>query len=470
MLNFTIKDIEAATGGEALRGAAGLPVSSISTDSREIAEGEWFLALKGPNFNGHDHISAAIEKGAAGLIVSSPPGDIGAVPENVSILLVGDTLEALGDIAIAWRIKTGPKVACIAGSGGKTTTKDMAAAVLADSPGSLVSEKNFNNLIGLPKTLLKLTGGDKLVLAELGMNEMGELSRLTEIADPDIAALTNIGEAHIGKFGSLEALMRAKAELIVGMKPGARLIANADCLRSAEIVEQYAGRLDVIHFGMACHAPYRADNIVPLSPWGYAFDFSCPNGKTRMEVHAFGRHNVANAVCASALLCELGIDPEKAAEGISRFRPGAMRSHAQEVNGVLLIEDCYNASPSAVLSAIQSLSDLRIEGKIFLALGDMLELGAMEEEYHRKIGAAAARLKDARICAVGQRGRWIAEEALENGASAAWFSSVEEAAESIACSVAPGDAALLKASRLMEFEKLAQSLRRRIQRNAQGDV
>ncbi len=466
MLKLTLKEIEQATGGEILSGAPDQIVQSISTDTREIASGEWFLALKGPNFDGHDYIEKAIHNGASGAILSSRSADPTATAAlNVSVLLVSDTLQALGDTAIAWRAKIAPIVACIAGSGGKTTTKEMAAQVLNASPENLVSEKNFNNLIGLPKTLLKLTESHKLVLAELGINEVGELTRLTEIANPDIAALTNIGDAHIGMFGSLEALIRGKAELIVGMKPGARLIANADCLRSAEIVDQYAGHLEVIRFGIACHAPYRAENIQPISPWGYAFDFIHPEGKIPMELHAFGRHNVANAVCAGALLCELGIEPKEIAQGIRRFEPGAMRSHAHEINGVLMIEDCYNASPFAVLSAIQSLSDMRIEGRIFLALGDMLELGDMEEELHRKVGATAAQIQGVNICAIGERARWIAETAKENGANAQWFESTQEAAQSIACLVAPGDAVMLKASRLMEFETLAEALRNRLQAN-----
>jgi len=246
------------------------------------------------------------------------------------------------------------------------------------------------------------------------------------------------------------------------MRPGARLLVNGDCLRTGAIVERYARHLSVVSFAMACRAPYRADSIERLQPWGYAFDFLHPGGSERIETRVFGRHNVANALCAAAVLCELGFDPKALPQALGRFEPANLRSNAYRLGEIMMIEDCYNASPASTLLVLESLEDLDVAGRLHVVLGDMLELGGDEEAYHRQVGEAAARVRNARVYGVGQRSRWTVEEARAHGAEAEWFETREDVLGALASVVAPGDAVLLKASRLMEFERLAQALRERL--------
>ncbi|MCX7013387.1 MAG: UDP-N-acetylmuramoyl-tripeptide--D-alanyl-D-alanine ligase, partial [Candidatus Sumerlaeota bacterium] len=400
-LSFTAADLIEATQGVLVQGDPSAAAPEISTDTRELRPGEWFLALQGANHDGHDFLPRAVERGAAGVIVARDVDAPALGP--AAILRVPDTLTAYGAIAQAWRRRLNPKVAVIAGSSGKTTTKEMAARALGGDPSVLVTPKNDNNLVGLPKVLLRLEETHRLVLAEIGMNVRGELDRLTRIAEPDLAALTNVGNAHVGQFGSLEGLLEAKAEMLIALRGGTRLLANADCPRSAQIIERFGHHLDVVRFAVACQAPYRAESIERLSPWGYAFALAHPNGRERIESHAFGRHNVYNALCAAALACELGCDPKAAAEGVSAFRPSAMRSEIARFGPYTIIEDCYNASPASTELVLESLGDVEAAGRRRLLMGDMLELGADEEMHHRQIGRAVGRVAGARLYAVGER-------------------------------------------------------------------
>lgn len=461
-ISFTLADIAECTGGRLKQGGPSLNVSSISTDSRTIAPGDWFLALRGENFDGHEFIGQVIEKGASGLIVAHD-AEVALGDSSVAVLSVEDTLRAYGDIASAWRKRLNPKVAAIAGSNGKTTTKEIASTVLAGHADALCTAGNFNNLIGVPKTLLGIEPQHRLVLLEFGMNERGELERLTQLADPDVAALTNIGEAHVGQFGSQEALVRAKAELLIAMRSGAQLIANANCSQSRRAIQQWGGHLDKIWFGIDAPADYCAENIERRSPWGYAFDIAYPEGRERMAIHAYGRHNISNVLCATALLHVLGISMDEIAASIERFRPSAMRSAAQMIGGVTIIEDCYNASPTAMLRAIESLNDLDIEGRVHLVLGDMLELGEAEEHYHRLAGKCAAHLKSAGLHAIGQRAKWICDAAMQDGLQDVnWHDDVSMLIADITMAIKPGDAVLIKGSRRMRLEVVAQAIREKL--------
>jgi UDP-N-acetylmuramoyl-tripeptide--D-alanyl-D-alanine ligase len=462
-LPLTLADLVEATRGKAVRGDLSTAVPSISTDTRELKKGQWFLALIGPNFNGHEFLLQAVERKAAGLIVAADQTefDMSRVAD-VPVLAVEDTLEAYGDIAQAWRERLGPRAACVAGSAGKTTVKEMVAACLSGRSDVLISRGNLNNLVGVPRMLLELRDEHQVAVLELGMNTRGELERLTRIAGPDLAVLTNIGDAHVGRFGSIEDLCLAKAELLTAMKPGGRLLTNADCPRSSEIVKRWGTHLDVVRFAVAAHATYRAESIESLRPWGYAFDFVHPGGRQRIELRVFGRHNVANALCAAALLSELELGAAEIAEGLQGFRPAPMRSSACVMGGATLIEDCYNASPTGTARTLESLADLEVAGRRRVVLGDMLELGDQEEDYHRRIGETAARLERVKVYAVGPRARWIAEAAREAGAETVWRETGEEALDLLCKEIEPGDAVLVKASRLMEFEKIAQALRKRV--------
>lgn len=259
--------------------------------------------------------------------------------------------------------------------------------------------------------------------------------------------------------------MDAKGELIRALRPGTRLLANADCPRSVEAVRKWGGHLKVKWFGVDSIAEFRAESIESQAPWGYVFELVHPGGRLTARLQAHGRHNVANALCAAALLHELGIPMEEIVAGIGRFQPANMRSAVETLSGVTLVEDCYNASPTAMRLAIESLTDLPHAHRVHLVLGDMLELGEAEEAYHRSIGEQVGALPNARLYAVGRRAGWYADAAVAAGMapqSVGRFEDLHAVSDALLEAVEPGDAVLVKGSRMMKLENVVHALRDRL--------
>lgn len=464
-MEMLLKEILAVAGGTLIQGDGNSIIRNISTDTRTIRKGDIYVALKGERFDGNDFIGEAIEKGASGIIASNKEA-IQKIKEgsvNCWLLLTEDTLKTLGEIASLWLKRCSPqKVAVIAGSAGKTTTKEMIASVVANRPDMLVSQENFNNLIGVPLNLFRLEKAHRGVVQEIGMNEAGELRRLMQILKPNIAAIVNIGTAHIGKFGSEEALLQAKGEVLDELSEEALLIYNADCQMTRKLLTQKKLPRSVETFGINSKAKVSATEIEPILPCGYSFMLNIKGKKAPAEIRIFGRHNIYNVLCASAVLHNLGIAIDEIASRLKEFSPFKLRSEIEEIGGIYLVKDCYNSSPEAAINTIKALAEFsenlsHKQGKKWRSiavLGDMLELGSLATEFHQQVGKICLDSGIDVVVAVGNSARIIARSITEKGGTVYYFHDLEETVEFLSDFVQPGDVLLFKASRLLKFERI----------------
>jgi UDP-N-acetylmuramoyl-tripeptide--D-alanyl-D-alanine ligase len=451
-MKLTVGDIVACTGGTLVAGSPQTIVRSISTDTRTLKPGDAFLSLVGENFDGSRFIEDALRKGAIGIITHSQRDE--TLPEGSFRILVADSLRSLGDIAARWRATLHPTIVALTGSSGKTTTKEMISWVLSGKRSALITEKNYNNLIGVPLTLLKLDPDHECAVLELGMNEKGELGRLTKIVSPDFAALTNIGTAHLGKFGSLDGLRTAKAEMFLALRRNPLIIINADCELTRKMLADIADAHERLTFGIRNEADVMALEINPLKPYGYNFILDIEGRHTVVELRSFGLFNVSNALCAAAILHCLGGSVGDIAAGLSEFRPLDMRSEIEEVAGILFIKDHYNSNPTSVLQVLRSLKDVANRQKRYVLLGDMLELGAFEERFHREIGEWFKTHRVDTLFTFGDRAKIIHDTASACGQEATHFVAKDEAVATLTELLAPGDVLLAKGSRLLHLEEI----------------
>lgn len=454
-MELTPDEVVAATGAVRRGNHEAQPIRSVSTDSRTLSEGDCFVALRGENFDGHEFLGQAVTRGASALVVERPARQYESLPQFV----VPDTLAALGALARAWRMKFPDlPVAAVVGSSGKTTTKEMAAEILGASRRTLSTQGNLNNLIGLPHTLFRLSAEHESAVLELGMNVPDEARRLVEIAQPSLVALTNIRDAHIGMFGSQEALYEGETESLRFAPPGADFIMNADDPLSRRALRECTQGHRVMLFSVeeGTEADYWASEIQPFAPYGYRFRLhEKGNGEgSPVELHTFGRHNVANAVAAAAVARWFGISLSEIAECLTAFRPRLNRSEVEHIHGWWVLKDYYNAVPSAVKAALASLADFSVPGRRFAVLGDMRELGDFEAEAHTQVGEVAAAAGLDRLYTIGDRARLIQKAAAERGAQAEHFEDLDTLAARLASELRSGDLLLIKGSRLMRLERL----------------
>jgi len=460
------------TGGRLLRPADGQAVfSGISTDSRSIKPGELFIALRGENFDGRKFTEKAIANGAAGLLINQAD-DPEQTPldfePSVPTLVVSDTLYSLGQLASSrrsWNHEL--QVLAVTGSSGKTTVKEMTGAILGLHHSILKTEGNLNNLVGLPLTLLKLKNDHQYAVLEMGMNRPGEISRLTEIADPDIACIVNVQEAHLEGLGDIHGVARAKNELFVGLKPGAKAAINLD----DEIVRSLAAELDreKITFGFSPDAFVRATDIESLGPEGSAYTLHIGDECSRIRITAIGRHNISNSLAAAALAYCAGMDFKVIAEGLAAFTPYEKRSCVEKLPaGILVLNDCYNANPSSMLAALTTLHDLKNGHRAVAILGDMLELGTQSDSAHEAIGKKVFELDIDYLAVFGsQAPKMIAgarKAGMANG-SAKGFNTKNELVHWLGQliqdgAIKAGDWLLVKGSRGMHMEEVLELLRK----------
>lgn len=427
-----------------------MEVVGVSTDSRTISPGELFVSLKGERFDGHDFVRQAASKGAVAAVVSR---EIDRA-EDFPIILVADTLRALGDLAADWRGRFDPVVVGITGSNGKTTVKEMIGSILSVSHPILKSEGNLNNLIGLPLTLFRLTGGERYVVLEFGTSRFGEIRRLSEIASPQVGVITNIGPSHLEFFGDLEGVAREKGDLLEFVKVA---VLNADDPFTPKLRERVKG--DVFTFGFGSAADVSAERM-DFEGKGMRFNISIRGRRIgEVRLSAPGRHNVLNALASACTAWALGIAPKEMIEGLTRFTPVHMRSELIELGEITILNDAYNSNPKSLEAAIEVLERIGNGRRKVAVLGDMLELGELEDELHRRAGEAVSRSDLDLVITVGERSKVIAELARMAGKSALQFQSIEEAADRICDLIEPGDAILLKASRAMGFERLLEAIR-----------
>ena len=446
----TLAAFARACGGR-LEGAD-RPYGAVSSDSRTLAAGELFIALRGERFDGNEFVRAALEAGAAGALVSR------VQPLALPQIVVPDTLAALQRAARAWREGFQIPVVGVAGSNGKTTTKEMTAAILAQAGNCLATRGSLNNHFGVPLTLLQLQASHRSAVIEIGANHAGEVAALVAIARPTVGLITNAGAEHLEGFGSLEGVARAEGEMVEGLGPQASAVLNADDAFFGLWRGMTAARITT--FGSAAQADFRAVNIdSTLAPEGFLtrFRLLCPLGTADIELHFGGRHNIGNALAAAAAASLAGASLEHIAAGLASVRPVPGRLQLKRTaRGAWLLDDSYNANPSSVRAGIEVLGSL--SGRRWLVLGDMAELGEFGPEAHAGIGTLARQHGLERLYAVGP----LAALAVERfGAGAQWFPDTQALTEALLGALASETSevnVLVKGSRVNRLERVVAAL------------
>jgi UDP-N-acetylmuramoyl-tripeptide--D-alanyl-D-alanine ligase len=455
---FTIAEIARATGGEIIGDAAG-EVTGVSIDSRSVVAGELFVALKGERFDGHDYIESAVARGVRVFLAEQQWAVPHGMPAGAACIAVTDTLRALGDLAAFHRGRFTLPVVAITGSNGKTTTKEMIAAILGVTGPGLKTGGNLNNLVGLPLTLFRLSGQDRWAVLEMGMSEPGEIDRLAEIARPDVGVITNAYPAHLASMGSVEAVARAKGELFLRLGAGGWSVYNAD----DRLITACPSPHGVLRLGFGLEgAEVSAAGIRFDGRHGIGFTLSLPAGEVPVMMRTFGMHNVANALAAAAAATALGLGPDAIRAGLEAFIPYDKRFNLEEVGGIVLIDDSYNANPASMEAALRTVADIREECRSVAVLGDMLELGSGSRQAHRAIGRLAASCVE-RLYLLGDMAGEMAAGALEGGLPAAGVivaRSHEEIVADLMGSLDKGDYLLVKGSRGMRMDAVVEGIRR----------
>jgi len=447
MPDFVMSMILSATKGRLVGGPAPEMLHGVSTDSRTIARGALFVALKGENFDGHEFVAQAFAHGAGAALVAREVEAAGA------LVIVADTLIALGALAKAHRAAQAAKVLAITGSTGKTTTKEMIASILAQGWRTAKTPGNFNNEIGVPLALLSLDSSHRAAVIELAMRGRGQIAYLSDMARPQIGVITNIGFSHLELLGSREAIAETKAELLQSLPADGAAVLNADSDFFAFLQARGPGR--VISFGQGQGADVRVGDVEIGEDGRVSARLRGWWGEEQVHLRAAGRHQALNAAAAAAAAMAAGAQPEWIAPGLQAFEAADMRGQiVRAPGGYTVIADCYNAAPDSMRVALELLADLPGERK-WAVLGDMKELGAMTEDWHREVGAMAAASGIAGLVTVGELGRLIGEGARESG-----MSDVEAAADNTSAAAAirrhlePGDVVLVKGSRAMKMEEI----------------
>lgn len=451
-----LKFIADACAGKILRGAGDAVVSGVSTDSRKVQAGDLFVALAGDRFDGHNFLSDVAAKGVAAVLinVASKTGDL-----PCAVIAVRDTRAALGDLAAAYRGEFDLPVIAIAGSNGKTTTKELVAAILRQKLSSLWSEASFNNDIGVPLTLLRLERAHQAAVLEVGTNHPGELQPLVRMIRPRYGIITNIGREHLEFFGDLDGVAREEGTLAELLPEEGTLFLNGDSPFSSALGTRC--KATVVRAGFEESCDWRASSL-RLGKDGTSFRVTSPaatfDGEYRINL--IGRHQVSNALLAIALGAELGLTRDEIQRGLAECQPAKMRLEVYERNGVRVLDDAYNANADSVIAALRTLTELPCKGRTVAVLGDMAELGRHTESAHREVGRLAAELGVGQLFAVGKMAPVTAKAAREAGLSRVMeFGDVDTAAGAVKNFVRPGDLLLLKASRVARLERIADVLR-----------
>ncbi|MCB1231730.1 MAG: UDP-N-acetylmuramoyl-tripeptide--D-alanyl-D-alanine ligase [Verrucomicrobiae bacterium] len=448
----TLKQIADWCDGTLIQGRPADTIASLSTDSRKLAGGELFLALKGERFDGHRFIQEAGDAGVAAIVVSDLP--LSSESFTGGIVHVSDTLTALQHLALRYR-RSRPDlfVVGLTGSNGKTSTKDFLSAVLTKSGKVNATPGNLNNHIGLPQTILKTEADDEIGVWEMGMNHPGEIEVLAEIAAPDAAVITNVGTAHIEHMKTREAIAEEKGMLAEAVGPDGFVVLNAN----DEYTDSIRGRCRarVITAGIDT-GDVVASDLKPTAA-GMAFVLSAAGESVEVSLPVPGAHMVANAVLAAAVGLERGLSLLAVADALSEARLSGGRLQRREAGGIEFLDDSYNANPDSMRAALATLAAMETQGRRIAVLGRMAELGEHEEREHIALGEAAVAAGIDTLIAVGEAGKLILEGAGEKGGAILWAADHEAAATQLVGVVAPGDIVLVKGSRSSGMEKVIEA-------------
>lgn len=453
---LTVQEVLQATGGVLMTPASGNSFYGITTDSRRVSSGDLFVALTGSKFDGHDFIQEAVGRGATGLLVQDESKfDLAQAAQTVNVIKVGDTLQALGDLAWAYRRKFAIPVIGLTGSSGKTTTKEMIAAIIGRVKNILTTEGNLNNLIGMPQTIFRLSAEHQLAVLEMGTNTQGEIKRLTKIAAPDVGLITNVGPAHLAGFGSMDVVREEKGNLFFNMAPAGTAVINLDDEAVRLVAERWRGRR--VTFGMSLDADVTAKDIEKCGARGVRFNLQIGDKTNKVEMNIVGLHHIYNALAAAATAWAAGIDCRTIAEGLAAFQPVHGRMQIIKLqNCAFVLDDSYNANPASVREALMTLKDLKKHHHGYVFLGDMLELGAAAGEMHRKIGILMATIGVNAVFLQGDFSEITAAGATEGGMPSQnifFLSGNEDGMQYMHKHLKKGDWVLVKGSRRMQMEK-----------------
>jgi UDP-N-acetylmuramoyl-tripeptide--D-alanyl-D-alanine ligase len=447
-----LSELVAATRGRLVNGRE-LKVTGVSTDTRTLEPGDLYVAIRGKRLDGHGFCGQAIEKGAVGVVVDSEA----AVPAASVGIVVENTTEALGRIAFRHRERMSARVVAVTGSNGKTTTKEILAAILALKFRTLKPEGSYNNDIGVPLTVLRMTRDTEAAVFEIEMNELGGTARLARICRPEVGVITNIGDTHLEFMKDRHGVAQEKAELLQTLPDKGAAVLNADDPMVMAIGATYAPPRRVT-FGLGQSAEVFATDIEVSGLAGSRFKLM---GKYEVVLPIPGRHNVANCLAACAGAYAMGMRPGDMPEAITRLQPLPMRLRVVKLGNTTLVEDCYNANPQSVAAALDVLQECGAVGKRIAFLGDMLELGTQSQEQHETLGRNVGVLVN-RLVVVGPMGQFVAKGASAVGLARIWrFDTAAQAREALFDIVRPGDTILVKGSRAMTMEVISQEIVRR---------
>lgn len=449
-VDVTLESLAAAAAGRILSGEPQMPVGNVTTDTRTLQRGDFFVALRGPRFDGNAFVGDALNRGAAGAMVDTGFEERADVLTRGAIVQVADTTRGLQDLARTVRTAAATKVIAITGSAGKTTTKETIAAFLGKRFQVVKNKGNLNNHIGLPLSLLQLRTGPDVAVMELGMNHAGEISTLVAIADPDVRVWTNVGDAHLGFFESSDAIADAKAEILERANERTVLVCNADDPHVMSRVANFAGR--VVTFGAAAGADVRATDIEDRGVDGMRARVSTPAGEATIDTPLLGRGNLSNVLAAVAVAVDLGVPMSEVTEAAARLQPADHRGAVHRLQGgITLIDDSYNSSPAALQRALEVVARETRAARKVAVLGEMLELGHASTAKHEECGRAAARAGLRLLFAVGGPAAGaLANAAVSAGMPASAVTYVERsepAADLVKNAVRAGDLVLVKGSR-----------------------
>lgn len=457
MMELTIGAIAESVSGKVLQGNPRSLMAGISTDSRTISPGEFFIPLKGERFDGHHFIGEAVRAQASGIMVNREwkPADCPDLTAGTPVIEVAETLTALGDLARSWAAHAEATIIAITGSNGKTTTREMTATILEQSHAVLKPQHNWNNLIGLPLTLLRLRPHHQMAVLELGMNRRGEIKRLAHIAQPHIGVITNVGPVHLEYLKTLDEVAQAKNELFESLSSEDYAVINADDPRIAALARRCTAQ--TLTFGITSSAQVRALHIASASAEMNHFTLVLGQESIPVALKMPGIHSVYNALAAASIAHLCGVNLQEIRTGLEQCRPYAGRMEIIPIEGdITIINDTYNANPTSMEIALRTLAQLKGRGRGIAVLGDMLELGETSAAYHRQLGALIGELKFSTVILTGVQAPIVAASARSGGAdddTICIADNHEEIARQLDQRVQAHDWILFKGSRAMRVEK-----------------
>ncbi|WP_089718297.1 UDP-N-acetylmuramoyl-tripeptide--D-alanyl-D-alanine ligase [Candidatus Entotheonella palauensis] len=462
-LSWTADDVLQRTGGTLLQGDGQQRLSGVSTDSRQIQPGEMFVALQGDQFDGHAFVEAAAQRGAAVVLVSAEfvqPSNMQRQWGGLTVIAVPDTLVALQDMARGQRQRFTGTVVGITGSNGKTTVKEMTAAVLEQHYATFRSPGNLNNHIGLPLSWLRLPSQTEVCVCEMGMNHLGEIRDLCSIAQPHIGVVTNVALAHVGYLGSLDEVQQAKGELIEALDSDGIAVVNIDDPRTRALGERAPGR--VVTFGRSPEADVRGRVCADLGFDGLQCELDLEGATWPCHVALPGQHNLSNALAAAAVGVVLNVPAREIVAGLEQYRGMYGRMAIRHLrDGVMMIDDSYNSNPDSMRAVLQFLQQVPGVARRLAVVGDMLELGEAGPSLHRDIGALAWQCGLDELIVLGELAAMMAEGAREAGMASSQIHTVTSHQEAVAVVerlAGSGDVVLVKGSRGMKMERVVEGM------------